>query len=486
MATDSPGSQSRSDPELRRRAEARLQEAPQLPLTCPDEIDVMRLLHELQVHQIEMEMQNEELRSACARADAALEKLGELNAHLEERVAERTAELRVALDAAARANQAKSSFLANMSHEIRTPMNGILGMVHLLRRGTLSPKQEDQLDKIELSGRHLLGIINDILDFSKIEAGKLELEHADFTLAELIRGTVGMVADSATSKGLELSLRVPGLPGQLRGDRRRLSQALLNYLGNAIKFTPKGSITLTGSVLDETEHDYLLRFDVIDTGIGITPEQAATLFEPFTQADNSPTRKFGGTGLGLAITRSIARQMGGDAGVVSTPGEGSCFWLTVRLDKPLGTDEKPPEAADVAESARQRLRRDYAGTRVLVVDDDPINLEIMQAMLNDAGLRTEMASSGGEGVRKVQTVDYALVLMDLQMPGMGGIDALKAIRQLEGRGRLPVIAMSASVLAAERRACLDAGMNDFIGKPVEVDEAYDAVLYWLSTAGAAS
>jgi CheY-like chemotaxis protein len=397
-------------------------------------------------------------------------------------VAERTAELLAALDAAEAAEPGQEQLPRQHEPRDQDADERHPGHGHLLRRSGLSPKQEDQLDKIELSGRHLLGIINDILDFSKIEAGKLELEHADFTLAELIRGTVGMVADSATSKGLVI-LRVPGLPGQLRATGAACPRPSTTWATRSN--SPQGLDHLTGSVLDETEHDYLLRFDVIDTGIGITPEQAATLFEPFTQADNSPTRKFGGTGLGLAITRSIARQMGGDAGVVSTPGEGSCFWLTVRLDKPLGTDEKPPRPL-TWRKAPGRLRRDYAGTRVLVVDDDPINLEIMQAMLNDAGLRTEMASSGGEGVRKVQTVDYALVLMDLQMPGMGGIDALKAIRQLEGRGRLPVIAMSASVLAAERRACLDAGMNDFIGKPVEVDEAYDAVLYWLSTAGAAS
>jgi len=325
---------------LRQSAEARLLNT---PLLGPDEADVMRLVHELQVHQIELEMQNEELRSAYARADDALEQMTELNAQLERRVAERTAELLTALDAARAADQAKGRFLANISHEIRTPMTGILGMAYLLRRSGLNTKQLGQLDTIEIAGNHLLGVINDILDFSRIEAGKLQFEHTDFNLAATIQDTLAIVADMAAAKGLQLTSDISGMPALLCGDRRRLAQALLNYLGNAVKFTYRGSVTLTGSVLEETEHDCLLRFEVSDTGIGLTPKDIAPLFEAFTQVDSSNTRPFGGTGLGLAITRGIALQMGGDAGVTSSPGAGSHFWLSVRLGK-AGPHETPAEA----------------------------------------------------------------------------------------------------------------------------------------------
>ncbi|MBP7394716.1 MAG: hypothetical protein KA945_12890 [Zoogloea sp.] len=316
--------------DLRKSAEERLLNAPP---PCPDETDVMRLLHELQVHQIELDMQNEELRSAYARADDALEQMTELNAQLERRVAERTAELLTALDAARAADQAKGRFLANISHEIRTPMTGILGMAYLLRRSGLNTKQLGQLETIEIAGNHLLGVVNDILDFSRIDAGKFRLENADFNLAAAIQDTLAMVADIAAAKGLQLTSDISGMPGLLCGDRRRLSQALFNYLGNAVKFTYRGSVTLTGFVLDDTDHDCLLRFEVSDTGIGMTPEEIAPLFEAFVQADSSSTRAFGGSGLGLAITRGIARKMGGNAGVTSTPGLGSRFWLTVRMGK---------------------------------------------------------------------------------------------------------------------------------------------------------
>ena len=325
-----PPDEKRVTSDLRRRAEALLLNA---PLPCPDETDVMRLLHELQVHQIELEMQNEELRSAYARADDALEQMTELNAQLERRVAERTAELLTALDAARAADQAKGRFLANISHEIRTPMTGILGMAYLLRRSGLNTKQLGQLDTIEIAGNHLLGVINDILDFSSIDAGKLRFEHTDFSLAAAIQDALAMVADMAAAKGLQLPSEISGMPALLCGDRRRLAQAPLNYLGNAVKFTDRGSVTLTGFILEETDHDCLLRFEVSDTGVGLTPEEIAPLFEAFVQADSSSTRAFGGSGLGLAITRGIARKMGGNAGVTSTPGLGSRFWLTVRMGK---------------------------------------------------------------------------------------------------------------------------------------------------------
>ena len=443
--------------------------------TCPDEIDALRLMHELQVHQIELEMQNEELRAARDDADKAREELSVLNARLEELVAIRTAELLAARDAAQAADRAKSSFLANMSHEIRTPMNGILGMAHLLRRSGVTPKQAEQLDKIEVAGHHLMEIISNILDFSKIEAGKLLLEHIDFDLHELIDNTLAIVADSAAAKGLQLSADLTGVPALLCGDPTRLSQALLNYLGNAIKFTRTGSVTLRARLRAETDDGYLLHFAVIDTGIGMTPEQQGKLFEAFTQADSSSTRQFGGTGLGLAITRRIVQLMGGETGVRSTPGEGSNFWLTVRLDKglPITSDALP-------ESAEQILQRDYQGTRILVADDDPINLEVVQMLLTDIGLAVDTAANGLEAIDKAGASPYALILMDLQMPKLGGLEATRAIRKLAGRRLTPIVAMTASAFAPERERCLTAGMNDFIAKPVSLENLFGTLLHWLA------
>ncbi|TYC54946.1 response regulator [Zoogloea oleivorans] len=459
---------------LRRNAEARLVQE-QRSSTCPDEIDALRLMHELQVHQIELEMQNEELRAARDDADKAREELSVLNARLEELVAIRTAELLAARDAAQAADRAKSSFLANMSHEIRTPMNGILGMAHLLRRSGVTPKQAEQLDKIELAGHHLMEIISNILDFSKIEAGKLLLEHIDFDLHELIDNTLAIVADSAAAKGLQLSADLTGVPALLCGDPTRLSQALLNYLGNAIKFTRTGSVTLRARLRAETDDGYLLHFAVIDTGIGMTPEQQGKLFEAFTQADSSSTRQFGGTGLGLAITRRIVQLMGGETGVRSTPGEGSNFWLTVRLDKglPITSDALP-------ESAEQILQRDYQGTRILVADDDPINLEVVQMLLTDIGLAVDTAANGLEAIDKAGASPYALILMDLQMPKLGGLEATRAIRKLAGRRLTPIVAMTASAFAPERERCLTAGMNDFIAKPVSLENLFGTLLHWLA------
>jgi two-component system, sensor histidine kinase and response regulator len=462
---------------LRRNAEARLVQEQQAAV-CPDEIDALRLMHELQVHQVELEIQNEELREARSDADKAIEQLNALNARLEERVAERTAELLAARDAAQAADRAKTSFLANMSHEIRTPLNGILGMASLLRRGGVNPKQADQLDKIDVSGRHLTSLINDILDFSKIEAGKLVLEHADFTLDDMINEMLAIVADGAIAKGLQLDVDMQGMPQALCGDRTHLAQALINYLGNAIKFTPTGRVVLKGRVSAESDNDYLLRFEVTDTGIGIAPDGQARLFEAFTQADSSTTRKFGGTGLGLAITRKIVELMGGKLGVISVPGQGSTFWLEVPLDKGEPVVESA-EAREQPDNAEHILRRDHRGALILVVDDDAINREVMEMLLTDIGLIVDSAENGIEAVEKASATDYALIMMDQQMPKMGGLEATRQIRQLPDRGATPIVAMTASAFAPDRERCLAAGMNDFIAKPVNIEELFQTLLRWL-------
>ena len=529
---------------------------------------------------------------------------------LEHALKEHTLE-RIAEQAEA-ATQAKSSFLANMSHEIRTPMNAILGFTHMLRRGKVTEEQGEKLARIAGAAEHLLSVINDILDISKIEAGKITLEHIDFDSRAMLARVTSIMGQRAQDKGIRLTVDAATMPPYLNGDPTRLGQAILNYLGNAIKFTDQGEVSLKVHCVEEDDTGTLLRFDVHDTGIGIHPQDLERLFTSFEQADNSTTRRYGGTGLGLSITRHLVNMMGGEVGVNSTPGQGSHFWFTVRLGKvsphsvtqqsvlrqqhvlvvdarsgddiallpqleqrglrvhvvhsggaallaletaeghrdpfklaiihprlpdmpgqslcqavqfltlqqhPVclllsppnaGTDphfsslspDTPPawrplldpidegtltltlEAtlSPPTEDDEARLRAKYAGARILLLEDEPINQMIAQELLEDLGLIVSVVNHGQEGLELALREEFDLILTDMQMPVMDGLEATYRLRRLPAYADTPIIAMTANAFAEDREKCLAAGMNDFISKPFAVETLYSVLHHWLTVA----
>ncbi len=391
---------------------------------------------------------------------------------LETAVAERTVALEAARERAECAAQAKNEFLAVISHELRTPMNGVLGMAHLMEDGPLTGEQRDSLNTIQSSGQALLNLINEVLDFSKIEAGKMKIENAEFGLREVIAESLDLVSLSAAAKELDLSCEVgQNVPISVVGDAGRLRQVLLNLLSNAVKFTPRGSVRLSVSHEAARLGIVTLRFSVRDTGIGLSLEQQSGLFQPFSQADSSSTRRFGGTGLGLCIAKRLVELMGGTIGVASQLGQGSTFWFNVCVEqgvsrevgarKSVGTEETPDNAM---------LLNRFAGrkARVLVADDNVSNQQVAQGMLKKLGLPSDTVADGAEALAALAAVHYDLVLMDVRMPVMDGLLSTRQIRLSEAisQRHLPVIAMTASALEMDREKCLEAGMDDFVSKPV--------------------
>jgi len=390
-------------------------------------------------------------------------------------------QLAEARDRADAANRAKSDFLANMSHEIRTPMNAILGLTHMLRRDIENPTHQARLAKISNVANHLLQVINDILDLSKIEAGKLTLENVDFSLDALLARTCTMVQDAAHEKGLEVVLDTSHVPNRLNGDQTRLMQALLNMLSNAVKFTERGSVLLRAELVETDADGVLVRFEVRDTGIGIEPGVLPLLFTPFVQGDGSSTRRHGGSGLGLSIMRHIAELMGGQAGGESLPGEGSRFWISVRLRLAQEAEPALALAAPSVEAVETMLREKHRGVRVLLAEDNPVNQEVAADLLQAAGLVVDIAGDGEQAVRLARRGGYALILMDVQMPRMDGLEATRLLRQDPDPGvaHLPIIAMTANAFNEDRQACLRAGMNDHLAKPVDPRVLHEALLRWL-------
>ena len=407
---------------------------------------------------------------------------------LESQVAERTRDLTVAKEAAEAASRAKSSFLANMSHELRTPISAIIGMTNLALREAGESRLGPRLLRISQTSRHLLGVINDILDLSKIEAERLVLEYTEFRLGNVLDSVFGLLGHKAEEKGLLLLREVPEALAMrsFKGDAMRLEQVLLNLVGNGIKFTEAGRVTVRMRLETDAAEASVLYCEVEDTGIGIRDADQARLFKPFEQADSSMTRKYGGTGLGLAITRRLIALMGGEISLRSEPGSGTCFIFRLVLQPAASPAEPGTEAVRPPPDAgaEDRLRLHFAGRRVLVVEDEPVNREVSRDLLTQVGLCVDVVEDGLSAVERVRRERYDLILMDMQMPRLNGIDATKAIRGVEGYAGVPILAMTANAFEEDRHACLAAGMNDHIAKPVEPEVLFDRLLNWLSAAGA--
>jgi len=396
---------------------------------------------------------------------AANQALQRQAAALEEQVRARTAELHRALERAEQAARSKTEFLAVMSHEIRTPLNAVIGMSELLSLESLAPEHQEQVQLIHDSGRSLLALINDILDFSKIEAGKMQLEQELFDPRELLLGTLRSFEVQQAARGIQLRALLGPLPQQVVGDRGRLRQVLSNLIGNAVKFTRQGEVRLEAQA-EETASGWLLRVQVIDTGIGLSPEQQAQLFQPFAQADASTSRHFGGTGLGLAISHRLVTEMGGGIHCESTAGVGSTFSFEVRL----GRADEQPRVSQGGQAEQTGCGCTGPSVRLLIVEDNPVNQLLACRMAERLGHQPDTAASGFEALEKVQQTTYDVVLMDFIMPGMDGLETTRRIRAMALDSQPRIVALTANAFAEDRERASAAGMDAFLSKPLQLKQ----------------